>query len=80
MIKYRIINKTELHMNKTIKLILLIAGIALIGYGIYTIIAPEASFSLGPLNAEVQDNNSAYITIGLGIVALLVGLIAGKKS
>ena len=67
-------------MNKTIKLILLIAGIVLIGYGIYTIIVPEASFSFGPLNAEVQDNNNAYISIGLGVVALLVGLVAGKKS
>ncbi|EDP94219.1 hypothetical protein KAOT1_00975, partial [Kordia algicida OT-1] len=36
-------------MNKTIKLILLIAGIALIGYGIYTMIAPEVSLSLGPI-------------------------------
>ncbi|WP_046755441.1 hypothetical protein [Kordia jejudonensis] len=67
-------------MNKTIKLILLFAGIILIGYGIYTMIAPEASLSVGPLNAEVQDNNSAYITIGLGVVSLLIGLIAGKKA
>ncbi|WP_433991540.1 hypothetical protein U8527_07545 [Kordia algicida OT-1] len=67
-------------MNKTIKLILLIAGIALIGYGIYTMIAPEVSLSLGPIDAEVQDNNNAYIAIGFGVVALLVGLIAGKKA
>lgn len=67
-------------MNKTIKLVLLIAGILLIGYGVYTIIIPEASFSFGPLNAEVQDNNNAYITIGLGVIALLVGLVVGKKA
>ncbi|WP_430409336.1 hypothetical protein [Kordia sp.] len=67
-------------MNKTIKLILLIAGIALIGYGIYTVIAPEASLSLGPLNAEVQDNNNAYITIGLGAILLLVSFFGGKKA
>ena len=67
-------------MNKSIKLVLLIAGIALIGYGIYTVIAPEASLSLGPLNAEVQDNNTAYITIGLGVVALLASLLGGKKA
>ncbi|EDP94757.1 hypothetical protein KAOT1_00980, partial [Kordia algicida OT-1] len=26
------------------------------------------------------DNNNAYIAIGFGVVALLVGLIAGKKA
>ena len=67
-------------MNKTVKLILLIAGIALLGYGIYTLIAPEASVSLGPLSAEVQDNNNAYITIGLGVIALLASLFGGKKA
>ncbi|QHI35008.1 hypothetical protein IMCC3317_03540 [Kordia antarctica] len=67
-------------MNKTIKLITLIVGVALIAYGIFTVISPEASVSIGPLNAEVQDNNNAYITIGLGVVVLLVSLIAGKKA
>ena len=67
-------------MNKTIKSVLLILGIVLLGYGIYTLISPEASFSLGPLNAEVQDNNNAYITIGIGVVVLLISLFAGKKT
>ena len=66
-------------MNKTIKSVLLIAGIALLAYGIYMIISPEAAVELGPLSVKAQDNNNAYITIGLGIVALLVGLFAGKK-
>lgn len=67
-------------MNKTIKTVLLAVGIILLGYGIYTLIAPEASISLGPFNAEVQDNNNAYLTIGLGIVALFVSFLGGKKA
>lgn len=67
-------------MNKTIKSVLLLVGVVLLGYGIYTLVAPEASVSLGPLNAEVQDNNNSYITIGLGVVALLAGLLGGKKA
>ncbi|MDY7395379.1 hypothetical protein UMM65_09015 [Aureibaculum sp. 2210JD6-5] len=66
-------------MNKTIKSVLLIVGIILLGYGIYTMVKPEASLDLGVIKAETQDNTNAYITIGLGIVALLVGLLAGKK-
>ena len=66
-------------MNKTIKTVLLVAGIALLAYGIYTMVAPEAAISVGPLNVEAQDNTNAYITIGLGIVALIASFLGGKK-
>lgn len=66
-------------MNKSIKSVLLVVGIALLAYGIYMLVSPEASVELGPLSVKAQDNNNAYITIGLGLVALLVGLLAGKK-
>ena len=67
-------------MNKTIKTVLLVVGVVLLGYGIYTVIAPEASISIGDIGFEAQDNTNAYITIALGLVALLAGLFAGKKS
>ncbi|NNC69423.1 MAG: hypothetical protein HKN90_01215 [Flavobacteriaceae bacterium] len=66
-------------MNKSIKTILLVVGLILLVYGIYTMIAPEASVDLGVIKAEAQDNSNSYITIGLGIVVLLIGLFAGKK-
>lgn len=66
-------------MNKTVKTVLLIAGVVLLGYGIYTMVVPEASMSVGPLSVEAQDNTNAYITIGLGVVALLASLLGGKK-
>ena len=68
-------------MNKTVKTILLIGGVVLLGYGIYILIQPEASLSIGDVNLfESQDNTNAYITIGLGIVALAVALVVGKKT
>ncbi len=67
-------------MNKTIKSVLFVVGMVLLVYGIYAMIKPEASLDLGIIKAETQDNNNAYITIGLGIVALLVGLLAGKNA
>lgn len=66
-------------MNKTIKTILLVVGLILIGYGIYTMIAPEASVSVGPLEMEAQDNTDSYITIALGVVAVALGFLGGKK-
>jgi len=67
-------------MNKTIKMILLIVGIGLLGYGIYLLLMPETSLDLGFINIETQDNKNAYITIGLGLLALAIGFFAGKKS
>lgn len=66
-------------MTKTAKTVLLIAGIALLGYGIYTLIAPEASVSIGSFSVSAQDNTNAYITIGLGIAALAANFLGGKK-
>lgn len=66
-------------MNKQVKSILLIVGVVLLIYGIYTLIMPEASLDLGIVQVEEQDNTNAYITIVLGIIALAVSLIGGRK-
>lgn len=67
-------------MNKIIKTVLLIAGIILLAYGIYTMVVPETQVSIGDLDLiEAQDNKNAYITIGLGIVAIVLSLIKGKS-
>ncbi len=67
-------------MNKTIKTILMVVGLILVVYGIYKMIAPEAFIDIGIAKVEAQDNSDAYITIGLGIAALVLGFLGGKKS
>ena len=67
-------------MNKTIKKILTVVGIVLVGYGIYTLIAPEASVRVGGLSMEAQDNTDSYITIAFGLVALVIGYLGGKNA
>ena len=67
-------------MNKSVKTILLVVGIVLLAYGIYTMIAPEASVGIGDMSIEAQDNTNAYITIALGLVAVILSVVAGKKS
>lgn len=66
-------------MNQSVKRILMIVGVVLLVYGIYTLIAPEASVSVGELSIEAQDNTDSYITIGLGLAALVLGYLGGKK-
>jgi hypothetical protein len=68
-------------MNKSVKTILIIVGVGLLAYGIYTMIIPETQISIGDLDiVKQQDNTNAYITIGLGLVALFIGFLAGKKA
>ena len=68
-------------MNKTIKSILLIVGVVLLGYGIYTLVVPETILSIGSLDVKAKDsNNNSYITIGLGLLSLLIGLLGSRKS
>lgn len=67
-------------MNKTIKTVLLIVGVLLLAYGIYTMIIPETQVSIGDLDlVEAQDNTNSFIIIGLGIVAVVLSLIKGKS-
>tara|TARA_R110002049_G_scaffold56399_5_gene155550 strand:- start:1918 stop:2121 length:204 start_codon:yes stop_codon:yes gene_type:complete len=67
-------------MNKSIKTILLVAGVILLGYGIFTLIQPETQVSIGDLDIlETQDNTNSYITIALGIVAIAISLVKGKS-
>lgn len=66
-------------MNKSIKITLIIVGVSSLLYGIYLLITPEASLSIGDLDiVKVQDNTNAYIAIGLGLAALLVSFIDNK--
>ncbi|WGH74407.1 hypothetical protein P8625_09820 [Tenacibaculum tangerinum] len=67
-------------MNKTIKSVLLIAGIIILIYGIYTLIQPEAQVSIGDVDlVKAQDNTNSYITIAVGIIAIAISSLAGKK-
>lgn len=67
-------------MNNVLKFVLLIIGIGLIGYGLYTLISPEFSIDAGPLQVKAQgDNTQSYAMIGFGILALVGGLAFKRR-
>jgi hypothetical protein len=67
-------------MKKPVTLILQVVGLILLGYGIYQVIVPEASVNIGPIDASVQDNSDAYVTMALGLVAIGLGYFMGRKK
>lgn len=67
-------------MNNTLKIVLVIVGIILVIYGLYTLLTPEVAFEAGPLKVEAQgDNTQSYAMIGLGILALVGAAAFGRK-
>jgi hypothetical protein len=66
-------------MNKTIKIILIVAGLALLIYGGYELVTPEASLDIGIAEFESQNNDNAYISIGIGVAVLVASFFVGKK-
>ena len=66
-------------MHKAIQAILLVVGVFLIGYGLYSMITPEASIDLGIVEAEIQDNDNAYINMGFGLAAIVLSLLASRR-
>ncbi|WP_435253749.1 hypothetical protein [Tenacibaculum sp. A30] len=67
-------------MGKNFRSIVLIAGIVILAYGVYTLVQPETQVSIGDVDLiKVQDNTNSYITIAVGVIAIALSSFAGKK-
>lgn len=67
-------------MNNVLKVVLLVIGVGLIAYGLYTLITPEFSLDAGPLKVKAQgDNTQSYAMIGFGILVLIGGLAFKRR-
>ena len=67
-------------MNNTPKIVLLVVGVVLVGYGLYTLVTPEMAVDLGPIQVQAQgDNTQSYAMIGLGILSLIGGVAFRKR-
>lgn len=72
-------NDTNLLKN-VLRIVLLIVGVLLIGYGLYTLFTPEVIMQAGPLKVEAQgDKTQSYAMIGLGILAFIGGIAFKKR-
>ena len=67
-------------MNSVLKIVLLVIGVGLIGYGVYQLVTPEFAIDAGPLQVEAHgDNTQSYAMIAFGVLALIGGLAFNKR-
>jgi len=58
-------------LKNVLRIVLLIVGVLLVGYGLYTFFTPEVIMQAGPLKVEAQgDKTQSYAMIGLGILGI----------
>ncbi|EDM43858.1 arginyl-tRNA synthetase [unidentified eubacterium SCB49] len=67
---------------KILKIILLIVGITLIGFGVYAAIVPDEVKDLNAIEATKNSGiaNQIIGMIGLGVIALLAGAFLGRRK
>ena len=66
---------------KILKTVLLVVGIALIGFGLYSAFVPQEVLDIGPVEISAKEglNNQTLGMIGLGVLALLAALFAKNR-
>jgi hypothetical protein len=66
---------------RILKMILVIVGIALIGFGLYSAFVPQEVLDIGFVEVSAKEglNNQTLGMIGLGVLALLAALFAKNR-
>ena len=66
---------------KILKLVLIIVGVALIGFGLYNAFVPQEVVSVGSLEVSSKEGltNQLLGMIGLGVLALIAGAFMRKR-
>jgi|TARA_R110000751_G_scaffold274415_1_gene375319 hypothetical protein len=67
---------------KILKLILVIVGVVLVGFGLYTAFVPQEVLDVGPIEVNAKEglSNQTLGMIGLGVVALIAGAFLGRRK
>ena len=70
------------NMKNSLNIILLVVGVILIGFGLYTVFSPNTIIEVGPIQVKENDNSfdtRSVIIIGLGILSIAGAILFKKK-
>ncbi|QAA82735.1 hypothetical protein EI546_13845 [Aequorivita sp. H23M31] len=67
---------------KILKLVLMIVGVVLVVIGLYNAFVPQEVVSIGPLEVNAKEglSNQTLAMIGLGILALIAGVLIKDRG
>ena len=67
---------------KILTTILVLVGLALIGFGLYNAFVPREVLDIGPIEVSAKEgmSTSTIAMIALGVIALLAGVFMRKRS
>lgn len=62
---------------KILKIVLILVGVILITFGLYNAFVPQTVVDIGPLEVNAKEglNNQTLGMIGIGVLALLAGVL-----
>ncbi|UJH89715.1 hypothetical protein LZ575_11670 [Antarcticibacterium sp. 1MA-6-2] len=67
-------------MKNTLKYVLVIFGLLLIGYGIYSFFTPDILLEAGPVKIEAEgDKSQPLAMVGLGILSIVAGMAFNRR-
>lgn len=67
-------------MKNTLKFVLVIFGILLVAYGIYSFFSPNIIVEAGPVKVETEgDKTQPLAMVGLGILSILAGAAFNRR-
>ena len=66
---------------KILKTVLVVVGVVLIGFGLYTVFVPQEVLDVGPITVTSKEglSNQTLGMIGLGVLALVAGAFMQKR-
>ena len=66
---------------KILKVVLLIVGVILIVFGLYTAFVPQQVLDIGPLEVNAKEGltNQTLGMIGIGVLALIAGALLKNR-
>lgn len=67
---------------KILRIVLILVGLVLIVFGLYSAFVPQQLVSIGPLevNAKEGMTNQTLGMIGLGVISLIAGALLKNRS
>lgn len=67
---------------KILKIVLLLVGVVLISFGLYSAFVPQEVLDIGPLEVSSKEglSNQTLGMIGIGVLALIAGALLKNRS